>query len=124
MTEASRKDDIVLEKVSCIHYPLCFRKDTIEVKVLLDSGNEINAITLAYAAKIGLKICFTNLEAQKINDFTLDTFRMVLANFQIKDKLGRTRYFQEMFLLASTDIEVVLEMPFLNFSNTNVSFSK
>lgn len=124
MTKASRKDEIVLEKVLCIYYPLCFCKDIIEVKVLLDSDSKINAITSAYAAKIGLKIRPTNFKAQKINDFTLDRFKIVLANFQIKDKLGRTRYFQEMFLLASTGIEVVLEMFFLNFNNTNVSFLK
>ena len=47
---------------------------------------------------------------------------MILANFQVEDKLGRTRFFQETFLLANISVEVVLGMPFLTLSNANVQF--
>ena len=47
---------------------------------------------------------------------------MVLANFQVEDKLGRTRFFQETFLLADISAEVVLGMPFLTLSNADVQF--
>ena len=33
---------------------------------------------------------------------------MVLASFQVKDKLGKPWFFQEIFLLADSNIEVVL----------------
>ena len=47
---------------------------------------------------------------------------MVLADFQVEDKLERTRFFQETFLLANISIEVVLSMSFLTLSNANVQF--
>ena len=47
---------------------------------------------------------------------------MVLASFQVEDKLRKTWFFQENFLLANISAEVVLGMPFLTFSNTDVLF--
>ena len=47
---------------------------------------------------------------------------MVLASFQMEDKLERAQFFQKMFLLANLSIEVVLGMPFLIFSNVNIQF--
>ena len=49
---------------------------------------------------------------------------MVIAGFQVLDKQGRTRFFQETFLLADTTIKVVLEIPFLTFSNADIQFSE
>ena len=54
-----------------------------------------------------------NVRAQKINDSVLKTFEMVIADFQIEDKVSRPRFFQEIFLVANTKFEVVLEMLFL-----------
>lgn len=47
---------------------------------------------------------------------------MVLASFQVEDKLGRARFFRESFLLADNTVQVVLGMSFLTFSNADVSF--
>ena len=55
----------------------------------MDLGSKVNAITPAYIAKLGLKVQKTDIGAQKIDGSTLDIFEMVLANFQIEDKLGR-----------------------------------
>ena len=79
-------------------------------------------MTPAYASRLGLRARHTNVGAQKIDGSTLQTFGMVLANFRMEDKLGRTRFFQETFLLADISVEVVLGMPFLILSNTNVQF--
>ena len=49
---------------------------------------------------------------------------MVIANFQVKDKGGRPRFFQETFLVANTKFEVILGMPFLKISNANVLFGE
>ena len=51
-------------------------------------------------------------------------FGMVLASFQVENKLGQTRYFQKTFLLADISMEVVLGMPFLTLSNANIQFAK
>ena len=72
--------------------------------------------------KLGFKIYLTNVEAQIIDDSTLETFRMVLASFQIEDKLGKAWFFQETFLVADISGKVVLGMLFLTLSNANIQF--
>ena len=122
VTETNK--EVTLERVPCIHYPLRFRKDTAGVRALVDSGSEVNAMTPAYAAKLGLQVRKTDIGAQKIDGSTLKTFGMVLADFQVEDKLGRVRFFQKTFLLANISAEVVLDMSFLTLSNADVQFLK
>ena len=55
-----------LERVPLIQYLVQFKSHTI-VQALVDSGSEINAITSAYAAILRLRVCPTNVGAQKIN---------------------------------------------------------
>lgn len=45
-----------LKCIPCIYYLIWFKKDQVEVKTLLDSDNEFNAMTLTYIAKLGLKV--------------------------------------------------------------------
>lgn len=47
---------------------------------------------------------------------------MVIASFEIEDKLKRARFFQETFLVANISIKVVLEISFLTISNADVFF--
>ena len=119
-----REEALVLERVPYIYYLVQFKKDAhgTQVQALIDSDSEVNAITPAYALKLGLQVHHTNIKAQKIDGSTLKTFGMVLASFQMEDKLGRIWFFQEMFLLADITAEVVLNMPFLTFSNVDVQF--
>lgn len=81
MTQVSKKDEVILERVLYIHYRLYFQKNTIEVKTLIDSGSEVNAIIPGYALKLDLKIRHTNVRAQKIDDSILEMFAMILASF-------------------------------------------
>ena len=74
-----------LERVSCIHYLLRFQKTLWEIRALINSGKEIKAMTSAYTAKLSLKVRKTNIGAQKIDGSTLETFGMVLADFQVED---------------------------------------
>ena len=60
---------------------------------MLDSGSEVNAISSSYAKRLGLKTWKTNIGAQKIDGSTLETFGMVIADFQVEDKGGRPRFF-------------------------------
>ena len=66
----------------------------------------------------------TNIEAQKIDGFSLESFEMVIADSQIEDKVGRSRFFQETFLIADIKFEGIIKMFFLKFSTTNMSFEK
>ena len=72
----------VLDKVSCICYPVQFCKDKGKnVFALLNSKNEVNVMTPAYAAHLGLKVRVTNVGTQKINGFLLIFYGMVIAAF-------------------------------------------
>ena len=112
----------VVVRVYCIYYPVQFQEE--QVKALLDSSSEVNAMSPAYAERLGLKIWKTNVGAQKIDGSTLETFGMVIADFQVENKGGRLRFFQEIFLVADTKFEVVLRMLFLKMSNANVAFGE
>ena len=127
MTGASREalKVRVLDRVSYICYPVQFRKNKgKDILALLDSGSEVNAMSPAYAAHLSLKVRVTNVGAQKIEGFSPATYGMVIAAFQVVNKLGRSQFFQETFLLADISIEVVLGMPFFTFSNANVQFAE
>ena len=75
-----------------------------------------------YIWKLGLKIRKINIGAQKINSSALETFEIVIANFQVEDKASRPRFFQETFLVANIKFKVILGMLFLKISNANVLF--
>ena len=78
----------------------------------------------AYAERLGFKTWKTNVGAQKIDGSTLETFRIVIADFQVENKGSRPKFFQKTFLVADTKFEVILGMPFLKFSNADVSFGE
>ena len=117
MTETSKKDYGSLEQIPCIHYLLCFQKDTTGVRALIDSNSEGNAMTPAYTLKLGLNFHPINNRAQKIDGFILDTFEMILANFQV---VGRAWLFQETFLVANTTLKVIFGMPFPTLSRIDI----
>ena len=91
---------------------------------MLDSGSKINAMSPTYVKRLGLKTRKINVGAQKIDGSALEIFGMVIADFQVENKSGRPRFFQEIFLVADTKFEVVLGMFFLKISNANVAFGE
>ena len=118
MIETGKEDGVVLRRVPYVYYPIWFKKK--EVQALIDSGNEVNVILPTYALRLSLRVHHTDVKTQKIDGFTFEIFGIVLASFQVEDKLEKTRFFQETFLLADISMEVVLGMPFLTFSNADV----
>ena len=71
-----------------------FRKDKgKDVLALLDSGNEVNMMTPAYAAQLDLKVRKTDVGTQKIDGSSLATYNMVISTFQILNKLGHSWFF-------------------------------
>ena len=50
-------------------------------------------MTLAYASKLGPRVQKTDVEDQKIDGSLLRIFKIVIASFQVEDKLGRARFF-------------------------------
>ena len=122
VTEASKEaQEVILGWVPCMHYPVQFRKDKeATIWALINVGSKVNAMTLAYVKQLGLQVQRNDVGAQKIDGSLLQTFGMVIAGFQIENKLGGASFFQKWFLLAKTIMELVLEMPFLIFSNVNI----
>ena len=60
---------------------------------MLDSGSKVNAMNPAFTWKLDLHIQKINVGAQKIDGFALKIFGMLIADFQVKDKGGRPRFF-------------------------------
>ncbi len=107
------------EWVPCIRYPITFKDQTV---ALLDLGSEVNAMSQAFVQQLSLKICKTNVGAQKIDGTTLETYRMVVSTFSVLDKDGKERFFEESFLLADISPDIVLGMPLLTISNADIDF--
>ena len=78
----------------------------------------------AYIKRLGLKAWKTNVGAQKIDGSALQIFKMVIADFQVEDKIGKPKFFQETFLIIDTKFEVILGMSFLKISNADMAFGK
>ena len=126
MTDTNGKKIV---RMPCIYYPVWFQEsqeqeDQGQVRALLNSGSEVNTMSPAYAKRLGLKTWKTNVRAQKIDGSALETFGMVIAEFQVEDKSSRPKFFQEIFLVADTKFEVVLRILFLKISNADVAFGE
>ena len=108
-----------LEQVPYIWYPVTFKDQT---EALLDLGSKVNIMSQAFANELGFFIEKTNVGAQKIDDTTLKTYKMIISTFSIFDKDSKERLFEKSFLLADVKPEIVLEIPFLTMSNVDVDF--
>ena len=89
---------------------------------MINSKSEVNAIYPTFAKQLGFPIRLTDFRAQKIDSITLDTYRMVVAVFLVKEKDNQVRFFEKTFLIASISPEVVLILPFLTLSGVDVNF--
>ena len=70
-----------LKFVSYIKYSIQFQAQQVEA--LIDSDSEVNTITPAFPAKLGLSTQPINVGAQKIDGSTLKTNGMTIAGFSI-----------------------------------------
>ena len=106
--------------VPCIRYPTTFRKKSVPVLALFDSGSEVNAIHPICAQELRLSIRLTDIGSQKINDITLDTYGMVVAAFSVTDKVNQVRFFELTFLVANINPKVIFGMFFLTLSGADI----
>ena len=56
---------------------------------LIDLGSKFNIIHFAYSMKLGLYTRKINVDIQKINNFYLDIFRIVIVDYLVKKKLEK-----------------------------------
>ena len=79
----------ILDRVPCIYYSVQFQKyKHKDVLALFNFRSEVNAINLVYTAQLDLKVQKTNIYTQKIDGSLLETNDIVIAAFQVLDKLG------------------------------------
>lgn len=89
---------------------------------MINSENEVNAITPVYIVKLDFIIQKTDIGTQKINGLFLVTYGIVLASFLVQNKFRKVWFFEESFLLADTSMKIVPRMFFLTLSNVDVQF--
>lgn len=98
MTEPSRKanpkgqEESELQWFPCIHYLIQF--DQLLVEAFINSSSEVHAVQPSFGKKLGIRICKTDVSAQKIDSSRLETFGMVIALFQVDDKDKTPRFFE------------------------------
>lgn len=64
VTKANKKNNVVLVRIPYIYYPLRFCKaKKNKVLALINSNSKVNAMTLAYTLKLGLKVRCINIRA-------------------------------------------------------------
>lgn len=73
-----------------------------------------------FAAELNLITRPTDIKVQKIDDFVLKTYDIVIVEFLISDKLHKIRFFEKTFLLFEISIKIVLRMFFLTLSNVDI----
>ena len=78
----------------------------------------------AYSKKLGLRIRQTNVGALKTDGSHLKTFGMVIASFLLQNKLKKVQFYQKTFLIADTQIAIVLRMLFLTLNNADIWFAE
>lgn len=69
-------------------------------------------MTLTCIKKLSFKTQKTDIRAQKIDESSLATYKIVITEFQISDKLDKAYFFQKTFLLIDTSIDIILGMLF------------
>lgn len=87
----------LLNHMTFIQYLIQFKKNQAKIQTLLDFSSKVNVMTLAYAVSINSKVWLTNIEAQKIDGCTLQTFKLVLNSFKLKINLKKPGFFRKSF---------------------------
>lgn len=89
----------------------------------IDLNNKVNIMYPAFVKKLGLLVRKTDMKVQKTDGSNLETVGIVIVAFLVIDKADKVRFFEETFLLANVNIDVVLGMLFFTLSNANIGFS-
>lgn len=77
---------------------------------------------LNFAKNIGFYIWKTDIKVYNINSFRLEIFDMIIAIFQIVDKMEGSCNFIKIFLLVDISISVALIISFFTLNNVEINF--
>lgn len=74
-----------LQQISCIYYSTQFGLYTI--KIIIDFGNNANAIWQSFMKKIALCLQKINVSTKKIDSSPFETFEMVIVSFLVNKQI-------------------------------------
>lgn len=92
---------------------------------LLDSGSEANLVSQKFIKQMNLPTP-TMSNTKKlitIDGRRVQTYGVHLLNFEITDRLGRTRFFKDTFLACDCENTFVLGMPWLSLANPDIDWT-
>ena len=89
---------------------------------MIDLRSEVNTIYLIFVKQLGFSIKPIDIEVQKINDNTLNTYGIVVAAFWVTNKANQVKFCEKTFLIVNVSLEVILEIYFLSLSSANIEF--
>lgn len=92
-----------LQCVPYIQYLVPFPNN--KVKALLNFDGKVNAMTLFLTAKLDFTPQKTTINTQKIDSLALETFRQVIVELLLYNKLDKSQFFEKTFLLAEIRME-------------------
>lgn len=64
-----------------------------------------------------------DVSTQKIDNSHLEIFCTIIASFLVDNKDGKSRFFEEIFLLAEVSIDIVFKISYLILSNVQIYFN-
>lgn len=77
VTDSIKK--VIVNQIFCIKYLVDFQEK--QLKVFFNSDNKVNDINFNYIRKLSFKIWKASIRVQKIDDFNLEIFGIIIANF-------------------------------------------
>ena len=78
----------------------------------------------AFAKKLSLVIQSINVGIQKIDSTTFKTYKIVVAAILVINQANRLRLFEETFLLANVNPDMLLRIFFFTLSGANIDFKR
>lgn len=82
------------------------------MSALIHLNSKVNTTHIIYIKKLKLVFQKTDIGVQKIDGITLKTFRIVIVAFLVNNRVKKICFFEEIFLLANINIDVILRVFF------------
>lgn len=83
-------------------------------------SGKFNAIYPKFRKKLSFWVYKIEIGTQKIDNWKIDNFGIVIASFSIKDKEEWSYFVKKNFLLADISMNFVLKMFFLILNNVEI----
>lgn len=105
----------------CINFLIQSKKELVQA--LINLGSEVFECNESNLCQETRPLDLINhVDDQKINGLSFENFGMIIAIYSMNDKIRRSRFFEEIFLLAFIYINIVLGISVFALSNIKINF--